>query len=118
MKHQFNLRDLIAANADHETLMLAPVGIEIDELFDFNGIAHEQEVDIDRHDLLRKNRQIAHLWGIEDVQDVRGDLTEDQAWQVLQECDRRLDSTLGITWENIEFVADDLFGPARGAEEE
>jgi hypothetical protein len=65
---------------------------------------------IDIYDLLATRNQIAHFWAIDDVQYVRPDLNDDQAWQVLQTIDRRLDSEHGITWETIEIVADDLFG--------
>jgi hypothetical protein len=73
--------------------------------------------DIDIHELLKLRRQIAAIWSIEDVQGVRSDLTDDQAWVVLQECDRRQDCELGITWGSIEYIADDLF-PMRSAKEQ
>ena len=73
--------------------------------------------DIDVHELLKHRHQIAVIWSIEDVQGVRPDLTDDQAWAVLQECDRRHDCELGITWGSIEYVADDLF-PMRLAKEQ
>jgi hypothetical protein len=64
---------------------------------------------IDVHDLLRQRRQIGIIWSIEDVQAVRPDLTDDQAWKVLQESERHLDCELGLTWDSIEYAADDLF---------
>ena len=69
----------------------------------------EREAASDLHQLLEQNHQIAHLWGVEDVMDVRPDLSEDQAWEVLQTCDRRKDSTMGITWDTIKIIADDLY---------
>lgn len=106
MKIKINLRDAIAETADHESLMLAPVGIEIDELFDFNGIDDEYELDL--HDLLDQQRRIAHIWCIEDVKGVRPHLTDDQAWDVLQAVERRLNSELGINWDVIRDTADEL----------
>jgi hypothetical protein len=65
--------------------------------------------DIDIHELLASRRQIAHIWGVEDVQQIRPDLSDDQSWKVLQDVDRHLDSELGITWLTLEATADDLF---------
>ena len=40
------------------------------------------------------------------------DLTDDQAWEVLEEVGRKHDAELGISWTTLEVVADDLFpGP-------
>ena len=65
------------------------------------------QIDID--ELLRRRRQIAHIWSIEGVLEVRPDLSDDQAWTVLQACDRDLDSAEGLSWDAIEEMADELF---------
>jgi hypothetical protein len=65
---------------------------------------------IDIQALLAERKQIAAIWSIEDVQDVRPDLSEEQAWEVLQEADHRHDAELGITWLTLECIAEDLFG--------
>ena len=64
---------------------------------------------LDIHTVLRERRQIAHIWGIEDVQTCRPDLSDIDAWMVLQQVERQLDSDLGITWETIQWAAEDLF---------
>jgi hypothetical protein len=64
---------------------------------------------IDIHELLTQRRQIAAIWSIEDVQQIRPDLSDDQAWEVLQQCDRKHDCNLGLTWDAIEYAADDMF---------
>lgn len=64
---------------------------------------------IDVHDLLARRRQVAVIWSIEDVQSVRDDLSDDQAWEVLQECRHRHDCEYGFTWTLIEIIADELF---------
>lgn len=64
---------------------------------------------IDIHALLANRRQVAIFWSIEDVQSVRPGLTGDQAWQVLQECERCHDCEFGFTWTLIKCVADELF---------
>ena len=67
----------------------------------------QDEVDV--HKLLEQRRQIAIIWSIEDVQELRPDLNDDQCWQVLQRCKRVHDCNYGFTWELIEYLADDLF---------
>jgi len=66
----------------------------------------------DIHELLVKSRQIAAIWSIEDVQSIRPDLSEEQAWEVLQRVDRHQDSELGITWLTLGTAAKDLFDDA------
>jgi len=67
--------------------------------------------EIDVHELLGQRRQIAAIWGVEDVQGVRADLTDDQAWEVLQRCRDLHDCEWGFNWRTIEIVADDMFPP-------
>ncbi len=68
--------------------------------------------EIDIHELLAQRRLIAHIWGVEDVQEVRPDLSEDQCWEVLQFTDQHKDAELGINWFALEFAAEELFGDA------
>jgi hypothetical protein len=67
---------------------------------------------IDVHDLLAERRQVAIVWSAEDVQSVRPDLTDDQAWEVLQQCRKVQDCEIGFNWLLIELVADDLYPDA------
>ena len=69
--------------------------------------------DIDIHALLSERRQIAVIWSVEDVQAIRPDLNEDQSWEVLQTVESKADASLGVTWDTLEWVAQDLFGDAR-----
>lgn len=64
---------------------------------------------IDIHDLLAQRRQIAVIWSVEDVQGVREELSDDQAWEVLLQCQRVHDCNHGFTWELIGAVADSMF---------
>ena len=64
-------------------------------------------IDIDV--LLEERKMVAVVWCIEDVQDVRPDLTEEQAWEVLRCCRQRHDCNFGFNWEFIEMVADDRY---------
>jgi hypothetical protein len=65
--------------------------------------------EIDIRTLLAKRGQIAVIWSIEDVQQERPDLNEDQAWEVLQRVEHCHDCNYGITWEHLSMAADDLF---------
>jgi hypothetical protein len=61
------------------------------------------------HDLLARHRQIAAIWAVEDVKGIRPHLTDDQAWEVLEQVGRKHDAEYGISWTTLECVADDLF---------
>jgi hypothetical protein len=56
-----------------------------------------------------KTKTIAIEWCVDDVLNVRDDLTEDQAWDVLQAVVSRHNAEIGINWEYIAAVADDLY---------
>ncbi len=69
---------------------------------------------IDIHALLAERRQIAAIWSIADVQAVRPDLTDDQAWEVLWQVGRKHDAEVGICWTTLDCMADILFGSPVG----
>ena len=62
---------------------------------------------------LEQHGYIGILWHIDDVKGVRPDLTDEQCMEVLEQCDRRHDTDIGITWQVIEIHADDLFPEPR-----
>ena len=70
------------------------------------------QTDCDIHATLAERREIAIIWRIEDVMEVRPDLNEDQCWQVLQNVDRHHDATIGVNWDVLDCVANMLFGNA------
>lgn len=78
----------------------------------------ERAAEIDIHAVLAGRRQIAAVWGTDDVRAVRPDLSEAQCWEVLQHIDRRHDAEHGITWLTLECAAESLFGAAPDADEE
>jgi len=59
--------------------------------------------------LLAERRQIATYWGVDDVQQLRPDLSGDQAWEILQQVDLAHDRDHGLTRNTIRHVADELF---------
>ena len=56
-----------------------------------------------------QSRQIAIIWDIEDVQDIRPDLSDTQAMEVLLEVEHRHDSSIGISWDTLDIWAQELF---------
>ncbi len=71
----------------------------------------------DIHAVLAARRQIATVWSIEDVQRIRPDLTDDQAWLVLRDVDRYNDDTVGINWDVLDCHAELIFGDAPETDE-
>ena len=69
-------------------------------------------IELSLHELLANRGQIALIWSIEDVQEIRPDLTDKQAWEVLEKVERHQDAAVGVTWDTLEMVAEDLFGSA------
>jgi hypothetical protein len=68
------------------------------------------EIDIDA--ILKPRQQIAVAWCIEDVIEVRPDLTHEQCWEVLQATRRYHDASIGINWDVLSCHAEMLFCPA------
>ena len=52
---------------------------------------------------------ISIVWEVEDVQEMRPDLTNKQCINVLQNLKRNHDACMGINWDVIEFMCDDLY---------
>lgn len=105
--------------------------INLDEAFDdeLNGILAEIEgfitakrkqskwllpihAAVNISELLAKSRTIAIIWTVEHVRKARPDLTEDQAWEVLERARRAHDRDYGLTIGNLGDHAFALFGPA------
>ncbi len=111
MKLTLNIRELFEANAStYNGTLQVNASIDLDDILD--SFPDEEDIDVDIHELLAKNRQIAVLWSVEDVQSVRPDLSDDQAWEVLKMVGHNADQELGICWLSLEGAAEDLFGEA------
>ncbi len=52
---------------------------------------------------------VMFTWTIEDVQGIREDLNNEQAFQVLEQCENNHDADIGMNWDTIEIVADEMF---------
>lgn len=77
----------------------------------------KQLSDMQIHELLASRKKIAVIWCVDDVQCVRPDLSDDQAWEVLKLVEKCHDCTCGITWDTLEITAESLFGDAPDAGE-
>jgi hypothetical protein len=114
MKVKVDIREYLEEAADHNGDLHVAARFEPEELFEAVGIPEEEEIDVDLDELLAENRRIAHVWGTDDVRQLRPDLDDDQAWAVLQKVADRLDGALGITFETIETAAGELFPQPEG----
>jgi hypothetical protein len=104
-KLTLNLQDILT-DVLGETVQL-PATVDIEELVDFND-AHKYECDL--HELLANERKVALVWSIDDVKQRRPDLSDDEAWQVLDAFQRPHDCKMQATWDKLEQIAYDLFG--------
>jgi hypothetical protein len=100
-----NLRELLEQACGQATL-LVPAEIELDELLDFNNVDTCTQ---DLNDLLTEQRLIAAVWSVPDVLELRPDLNEDQAWQVLQHCREEYDPLVGLCRSTVARAAAALF---------
>ena len=53
--------------------------------------------------------EISIVWSTEDVLCVRPDLTKEQAREVLYELDHSHDASVGISWDIIDIIAENMF---------
>jgi len=67
------------------------------------------DIDCQVHALLAKQKKIGIIWCIEDVRGLRPDLSDEKAWEVLQQVEDIHDAEWGISWTTLQTVADDLF---------
>lgn len=86
------------------------------------ALANIQEAEAADIDIPRgrdADQEISIVWSIEDVQSIRPDLTEDQAWEVLQAVEHDHDANIGVNWNMLEWHSQWLFGdaPATNSEE-
>jgi predicted HAD superfamily Cof-like phosphohydrolase len=68
--------------------------------------------EIDIHAQLAARQQIAEVWSILDVQSVQADLTDEQAWAVLERVRRFYDASVGINWDVLTYHAAEIAGKA------
>ena len=54
-------------------------------------------------------KKLVDTWYVDDVQMVRADLTDEQAFEVLCRVDHYFDANHGISWDTLKITADDLY---------
>ncbi len=67
---------------------------------------------LDVETYLAEKDQMAFIWSVDDVQSVRPDLTDEQAWEVLLHAKRNHDANFGINWDVLSVIAESLYGDA------
>ena len=64
---------------------------------------------VEQDHVLKNEDSISIVWCIDDVKEVRPDLDDEQAWDVLQVVKDNHDATMGISWDTLEYAADHLY---------
>lgn len=54
-------------------------------------------------------KHVAIIWSVVDVQSVRPDLTDEQALEVLKNVKSKHDADIGVNWDTLRIVADNLY---------
>lgn len=73
--------------------------------------------ELDQYELVDKRYAMAIVWQIDDVLSIRPDLTEEQAGEVLGRVEDCHDASIGVSWDTLEIVADEMFPPEDDEEE-
>ena len=107
MKVKFNIRDHLREAADSDFMLTFETSISVDDLFEGNHIPEEQELDL--YELLDAQHAIALVWTTEQVRNHHGHLTEEQAWEVLKECERCYKGEEGLAWDDIAETITELY---------
>lgn len=118
MKVRINIRERIREAADRDNMLTFEASVDVDNLFETAHLPDEHELDL--HDLLAEGHAIALIWDTGMLLSHYPHLTDEQAWDVLQECERNYNSEHGLTWDDVtEVVAerypdpDDFLMPER-----
>jgi len=86
----------------------------IDNIRKFRPERVMHQADVDIGELLAEHHAIPIVWDSQHVRDQRPDLTDEQAWEVLQECQRSWERLNDPMLETIRQVADNLFPQLKG----
>ena len=107
MKLPIDLPGMVAEQLGRSPIDI-PVTVDVGMFLEYSEL-DESEIDI--HELLHENRMIGHFYCIDDVLNLRPDLSFDQAWQILQTMEKSVALTpeSGLSWDGIRNTADSLF---------
>jgi hypothetical protein len=95
----------------------APADIDIDGLIEFGDEDWEHVLDIDVRQLLARQNAIALIWDADMLLSTYPHLTPEQAWEVLQQCERDYSAEEGLTWDLVAEVVHDRFPDAPEAKQ-
>ena len=56
-----------------------------------------------------ERKELVDTWCVDDVQSVRADLTDEQAFEVLCRVAHNFDANYGVNWDTLKITADDLY---------
>lgn len=90
----------------------APADIEIDTFLEFADDNWSHELNVE--DLLATKQLVGIIWNVRLVLDERPDLTNDQAWSVLQACQPHFEQVTDPMRATVQAVADELFPKPKG----
>ena len=107
---EIDLADILGDKYPHG--FHAPADIDISSFLEFADDDWMHEIDIE--DLLAAKRLIGIVWNVQLVLDERPDLTDDQAWTVLQACQHHFEEVTDPMRETIRQQADELFPKLKG----
>ena len=65
--------------------------------------------ELDHHRLVDNRDTIALLWCVDDVLEIRPDLNQDQASEVLMMVEDKHDAGIGVNWDTLQIWADYLY---------
>lgn len=118
MKVKVNIREHFREAADSDNMLTFEASVDVDNLFESGHLPDERELDL--HQLLSEEHAIALIWDTGMLLSHYPHLTDDQAWDVLQECERNYSTEHGLTWDEVtEVIAerypdpDDFLMPER-----
>jgi hypothetical protein len=107
---EINLADILEHKYPHG--FHAPADIDISSFLEFADDDWMHEIDIE--DLLAAKRLIGVVWNVQLVLGERPDLSDDQAWTVLQACQPHFEEITNPMLETIRQQADGLFPKPNG----
>src|SRR5262245_9025113 len=106
-KMQIDLADILKRKYPHG--FHAPADIDIDAFLEFADDDWDHGLDIDIHEVLAESKAIALIWDADMLLSTYPHLTEEQAWEVLQECERDYAAEHGLTWDDVAEVVCERF---------
>jgi len=107
---EINLADILEQKYPHG--FHAPADIEISNFLEFADDDWSHEIDLEQ--LLAEKHMIGVSWNVRLVLDERPDLTDEQAWKVLQACQPQFEEVTDAMVQIVRDTASHFFPAPRG----